>query len=109
MTSGGFSPPPENTDDASPGRSRHQKRVVWSFDALTRMCPRGWYVSAQTFESCACESVARGPGCWEVDCVVGGSDDDDRSQCRIEPSEPPETRTGCTGCQATAKTVASAA
>ena len=37
VTSGGFSPPPENTEDASPGRSRHQKRVVWSFDAETRM------------------------------------------------------------------------
>src|SRR6266550_8177686 len=28
VISGGFSPPPENTDDASPGRSRDQKRVV---------------------------------------------------------------------------------
>ena len=36
VISGGFSPPPENTDDASPGRSRDQNRVVWSFDAETR-------------------------------------------------------------------------
>jgi len=25
------------------------------------MCPSGWKTSAQTFESCACESAARGP------------------------------------------------
>lgn len=61
--SGGFSPPPENTELASPGRSRHQNRVVWSLDAVTRMCPSGWNCIDHTFESCACESVARGAGC----------------------------------------------
>ena len=63
-TSGGFSPPPENTDVASPGRSLDQNRVVWSLDAVTRMWPSGWNVRLHTLESCACESVARGP------CVV---------------------------------------
>jgi hypothetical protein len=32
--------------------------VVWSFDAGTSRWPSGWNVSAQTFESCAWESVA---------------------------------------------------
>lgn len=93
VISGGFSPPPEKTDVASPGRSRHQKRVVWSLDALTKRCPSGWNASDQTFESCACESVARGPGCCIADKVLG-SVDDERSQCKIAPYEPPDTRSG---------------
>jgi hypothetical protein len=97
-TSGGFSPPPEKTDVASPGRSRDQKRVVWSLEALARRWPRGWKARDQTFESCAWESVARGRavGCAKVGSGVA------RSQWRIAPSEPPETRIGWTGCQVTA-------
>jgi hypothetical protein len=37
----------------------------------------------------------------EVAREVGG-EGVERSQCRIEPSDPPETKIGCTGCQATA-------
>lgn len=106
MTSGGFSPPPENTDEASPGRSRHQNRVVWSFEAETRMWPKGWKASAQTLESWACESVARGPGWVAVmegrSSDVGGADAADMSQWRIAPSEPPETSIGWNGCHAIA-------
>jgi hypothetical protein len=36
---------------------------VWSFEAETRRWPSGWNVKAQTFESCAWESVARGGIC----------------------------------------------
>lgn len=75
--SGGFSPPPEKTEEASPGRSRHQKRVVWSLEALTSRWPSGWKASAQTLESCACESVARGP---EAVRDEGGSAEEERSQ-----------------------------
>ena len=60
-----MAPPWAKTEAASPGRSRAQKRVVWSFEAETRRCPSGWKVRAQTFESCAWESVARG-GIWGV-------------------------------------------
>jgi hypothetical protein len=45
---------------ASAGRSRAQKRVTWSFDVETSTWASGWNVSAQTFESCAWENVARG-------------------------------------------------
>ena len=48
---------------ASAGRSRAQKRVMWSFDADASTWTSGWNVSAQTFESCAWESVARGEIC----------------------------------------------
>lgn len=34
--------------------------------------------------------------------MEAGGEGVERSQCRIEPSEPPETKIGCTGCQATA-------
>lgn len=37
---------------------------MWLFDALTNRYPRGWNAIAHTFESCACESVARGPILW---------------------------------------------
>lgn len=100
VTSGGFSPPPEKTEEASPGRSRHQNRVVWSLEALTRMCPKGWKVRAQTLESCAWESVARGPGCCDASLIdEEGSEEEERSQCKIAPSEPPETSRGWNGCQ----------
>jgi len=55
-------------------------------------------------ESCAWESVARGEGVPEVVIDVGGVGADDRSQWRIEPSDPPETRIGWTGCHATEQT-----
>ena len=83
---------------------------------------------AQMFESCAWESVARGGICGagaesaavlgdvvcdagEVDVVAAKEEDEnigvgvpavgeERSQWRMAPSEPPETRTGCTGCRA---------
>jgi hypothetical protein len=45
---------------ASAGRSRSRKRVTWSFDVETSTWASGWNVSAQTFESCAWENVARG-------------------------------------------------
>jgi len=32
----------------------------------------------------------------------GGTGDEERSQWRIDPSDPPETRTGWNGCQVTA-------
>ncbi len=85
---------------------------------------------AQTFESCAWESVARGGTCgagaesaaedaialllllpwdwsWECGAVVGGkvgvpAVGEERSQWRMAPSEPPETRIGWTGCHASA-------
>lgn len=63
-----------------PGLPLLQNRVVWSLLALTSRCPSGWYASDHTFESCANSSVSFG--------CASGSD-----QCRIEPSEPPETRT----------------
>jgi hypothetical protein len=125
-----LAPPGAKTEAASPGRSRAQKRVVWSFEAETRRCPSGWNARAQTFESCAWESVARGAICGagaenaavlgdvvcdagEVDVAVeeevvenNGVDvpavGEERSQWRIAPSEPPETRIGCTGCHARA-------
>ena len=81
---------------------------------------------AQTFESCAWESVARGGICGagaesaavlgdvvcdagEVDVIAAEEEDEnigvgvpavgeERSQWRMAPSEPPETRIGCTGC-----------
>jgi hypothetical protein len=113
----GLAPPGAKTEAASPGRSRAQKRVVWSFEAETRRCPSGWNVRAQTFESCAWESVARGGICGagaESVAVLGDAACDDgevevvavevgvgvpgageeRSQWRIAPSEPPETRIG---------------
>ena len=66
----------------------------------------GWYIIDQTLESWACESVARGPVC-----ILGADGPDDgsgmaaaeRSQCRTAPSEPPDTRTGWTGCQERAR------
>jgi len=48
---------------ASAGRSRAQKRVMWSFDADTSTWMSGWNVGAQTFESWAWESLARGGIC----------------------------------------------
>jgi len=102
---------------------------VWSFEAETRRWPSGWKVRAQTFESCAWESVARGgicgtgaeragPACDAGEVVVPAVVEDDgavgkfgagvpavgeeRSQWRMAPSEPPDTRMGCTGCQARA-------
>jgi hypothetical protein len=83
------------------------------------------------FESCAWESVVRGEICGagtesaavlgDVVCDVGEVDvvaaeeeavenlgvgvpavGEERSQWRIAPSEPPETRIGCTGCHARA-------
>jgi hypothetical protein len=101
---------------------------VWSFEAETRRWPKGWKVRAQTFESCAWESVARGAICgagavgpsavgegvWEEEEVVvgavvvgnGGAGvpgvGEERSQWRMAPSEPPETRMGWTGCHANA-------
>ena len=48
---------------ASAGRSRAQKRVMWSFDADTSTWTSGWNVGAQTFESWAWESLARGGIC----------------------------------------------
>lgn len=124
----GLAPPGAKTDAVSPGRSRAQKRVVWSFEAETRRWPSGWKVRAQTFESCAWESVARGGICgagagivgpcgevaWDADADAGevtwvgniGVDvpgvGEERSQWRMAPSEPPETRMGCTGCHAKA-------
>jgi hypothetical protein len=96
-------------------------------EAETRRWPRGWKVRAQTFESCAWERVARGgiwgagavgPGVfgdavWEVEEVlvveaVGSvgvgilAAGEERSQWRMAPSEPPETRMGWTGCHANA-------
>jgi len=74
--------------------------------AETRRWPREWNERAQTFESCAWESVARGVGVLEEfgegTIVVGGEEEEERSQCRIAPSEPPETRIGWKGCHATA-------
>lgn len=49
-----------------------------------------------------------GRGAREVGAVRGvrgvgmGTGREVRSQCRMEPSEPPETRMGCTGCHVTA-------
>ena len=85
---------------------------------------------AQTFESCAWESVAHGGMCGagvesaavlgdaicdagEVDVVAAEEEGENigvvvpavgekGSQWRIAPSEPPETRMGCTGCHARA-------
>lgn len=70
----------------------------------------------QTFESCACESVARGVTCGVIapagvpltGALTAGasigraSAAAERSQCRTAPSEPPETRIGWIGCQVTA-------
>jgi hypothetical protein len=130
-----LAPPGAKEDAASPGRSRAQKRVVWSLEAETRRWPRGWNVSAQTFESCAWESVARGGTwgagaenaagpvvllvllvvlvlLWVCERVVVGPEGkfgmgvpavgEERSQWRMAPSEPPETRIGWTGCHASA-------
>jgi hypothetical protein len=124
-----LAPPAAKTEAVSPGRSRAQNRVVWSLEAETRRCPSGWNVRAQTFESCAWESVARGGICGagaesaavlgDMVCdagevVVVAAEDglvenigvpavgEERSQWRIAPSEPPETRIGCTGCHARA-------
>ena len=72
---------------------------MWSFEALTRRCPRGWNASDQTLESWACERVARG---GDIGCEKDGSGVA-RSQCRTAPSEPPETSRGCTGCHVTAR------
>lgn len=56
---------------------------------------------AQTLESCAWESVARGTRAgWS-----GVGSGPARSQWRMAPSEPPETRIGWTGCQVTAVVV----
>jgi hypothetical protein len=33
---------------ALPGRSRAQKRIVWSFEAETRRCPSRWNIRART-------------------------------------------------------------
>jgi hypothetical protein len=123
-----LAPPGAKTDAVSPGRSRAQKRVVWSLEAETRRWPSGWKVRAQTFESCAWERVARG-GIWgagtvrpsvvgEVDAEVWEGEGvgvvteglgvgvqavgEERSQWRMAPSEPPETRIGWTGCHANA-------
>ena len=62
----------------------------------------GWKVSDQTLESWAWERVARGPGWVEAGWEGRGSEEEERSQCRMDPSEPPETRTGCRGCHVTA-------
>lgn len=83
---------------ASPGRSRDQKRVVWSLEAVTRRWPSGWKAIDQTLESWAWDRVARGE---EVVCAKEGSGAA-RSQCMTAPSEPPETRRGWTGCHVTA-------
>jgi hypothetical protein len=121
-----LAPPGAKTDAVSPGRSRAQKRVVWSLEAETRRWPSGWKVRAQTFESWAWERVARGgiwgagavstPGVveegevevWEVEGVEVVAEElvpgvgEERSQWRMAPSEPPETRMGWTGCHANA-------
>ena len=96
---------------------------MWSFDAEMSTWTSGWNISAQTFESCAWESVARGGICgagaesamYDVGEVAAPDDDgavgyfggvpavgEERSQWRIAPSEPPETRIRCTGCNARA-------
>jgi len=103
---------------ASAGRSRAQKRVMWSFDADTSTWTSGWNVSAQTFESCAWESIARGEICgagaesavYDAGEVAAPDDDgavgcfggvpavgEEKSQWGIAPSETPETRIRCTG------------
>ena len=43
-------------------------------------------------------------GSYEEDCIMdeGGTGDEERSQWRIDPSDPPETRTGWNGCHVTA-------
>ena len=43
-------------------------------------------------------------GSYEEDCMMdeGGTGDEERSQWRIDPSDPPETRTGWNGCHVTA-------
>ena len=45
----------------------------------------------QTLESCAWDRVARGE---EIGWLNASGSGVDKSQCRIEPSEPPETRIG---------------
>ena len=61
-------------------------------EAVTRMWPMGWYIIDQTLESCAWERVARGVEVGWGD--VGSSVELVISQCRREPSEPPDTRMG---------------
>jgi len=43
-------------------------------------------------------------GSYEEDCMMdeGGTGDEERSQWRIDPSDPPETRMGWNGCHVTA-------
>ena len=79
-----------SVDELTPGRLRLQNLVVWSLLALTSTWPSGWNVIDQMFESCAYVSFSLGAGSGSV-------------QCKIEPSDPPETSmSSWTGCHATA-------